>query len=72
MNDCSYQTKRYALDALDVNVVVTDDRVDIKMSVPVELTNVEHVITVKSGLKRHKRRVIMLHRHWKTNPMLIS
>jgi hypothetical protein len=45
---------RYALDALDITVVVTDEKVEIKASVPLEFSAVEkkwHFM-----LTGHKRR----------------
>ena len=41
LDSCDLQTKRLALDALDIQVIATDDSIDIRASVPLELITIE-------------------------------
>ena len=36
LDNCSFENKRFALDTLDIKVVATNERVEIKASVPFE------------------------------------
>jgi hypothetical protein len=54
---CSFIDKRYALDALGIPVVATDEKLEVKISVPLEFTPIEKVSehTLISGKKYRKR-----------------
>jgi len=41
LNGCGLQERRMALDALDVKVTATSERVDIKLVVPLEFITIE-------------------------------
>jgi site-specific DNA recombinase len=43
IKNCSYTDKRYALDALGVTVIATDDKIEVKISVPLEFTPIEKI-----------------------------
>ena len=40
LDQCTYKTKRLALEALDIKVTVTDERVDIQGVVPIDLVTI--------------------------------
>lgn len=42
LNKLSFQDKRYALDAMDVQVIVWNDKAEIKASVPFEFGKLDH------------------------------
>jgi hypothetical protein len=58
LNSCSLKEKRYALNALDITVIATDDKMEIKASVPLESASAEKVsrCVIKRVRKPHKRR----------------
>ena len=53
MNGLSLQDKRYALDALDIQVIVWNDKAEIKASVPLEYINIKRVSRQKLVHAKH-------------------
>ena len=41
LDNCSFLNKRLALDSLQVQVTATPEKIDVKIAVPLEFTNIE-------------------------------
>jgi site-specific DNA recombinase len=56
LDNCSFLNKRLALDALQVQVVATPEKIDIEITVPLEFTNLEQSYEYTLPARKRKRK----------------